>query len=96
MLLLSFLNPDINILFFFVLAKRFNQLPIVIVTPVSQIVKSPNHGAVLDGSSSTDDQKIVKWHWELQQGPLDYKFQLQDTPTLQLDNLYQPGNYTFK
>ncbi|KAK3919328.1 Dyslexia-associated protein KIAA0319-like protein [Frankliniella fusca] len=76
--------------------KRINQLPVVIVTPVSQIVKSPNHGAVLDGSSSTDDEKIVKWHWELQQGPLDYKSQLQDTPTLQLDNLYQPGNYTFK
>lgn len=76
--------------------KRFNQLPVVIVTPVSQIVKSPNHGAVLDGSSSTDDEKIVKWHWELQQGPLDYKSQLQDSPTLQLDNLYQPGNYTFK
>ncbi|KAJ1521882.1 hypothetical protein ONE63_002221 [Megalurothrips usitatus] len=76
--------------------KRFNQLPVVIVTPVSQIVKSPNHGAVLDGSSSTDDEKIVKWHWELQQGPLNYTFQLQDVPTLQLDNLYQPGNYTFK
>lgn len=76
--------------------KRLNQLPVVIVTPVSQVVKSPNHGAVLDGSSSTDDEKIVKWHWELQQGPLNYKSQLQDTPTLQLDNLFQPGNYTFK
>lgn len=76
--------------------KRFNQSPVVIVTPVSQIVKSPNHGAVLDGSSSTDDEKIVKWHWELQQGPVDYKAELQDLPTLQLDNLYQPGNYTFK
>ncbi|XP_034230369.1 dyslexia-associated protein KIAA0319-like protein [Thrips palmi] len=76
--------------------KRFNQSPVVIVTPVSQIVKSPNHGAVLDGSSSTDDEKIVKWHWELQQGPLDYKAELQDMPTLQLNNLYQPGNYTFK
>lgn len=77
-------------------AKHINKPPIVVITPSSQTVKLPNTGAVLDGSSSSDDDKIVSWHWELQQGPLGYQPHLQDTSTLQLDNLVVPGNYTFK
>ncbi|KAG7209539.1 hypothetical protein KM043_015619 [Ampulex compressa] len=75
--------------------KRINQPPVAIISPASQIVKLPNSGAVLDGSSSKDDDKIVLYHWELQQGPIGYHPNLIDTPTLQLDNLI-PGNYTFK
>lgn len=55
----------------------------------------PNTGAVLDGSSSKDDDKIISYHWELQQGPIGYQPNLVDTPTLQLDKLIA-GNYTFK
>lgn len=76
--------------------KRINQPPIAIITPPSQTVKLPNNGAVLDGSNSKDDDRIINWHWELQQGPIGYQPHLVDTPTLQLDNLQFPGNYTFK
>ncbi|XP_008209692.1 dyslexia-associated protein KIAA0319 isoform X1 [Nasonia vitripennis] len=75
--------------------KRLNQAPIPVISPASQIVKLPNTGAVLDGSASKDDDKIVSYHWELQQGPIGYQPSLVDTPTLQLDNLIA-GNYTFK
>ncbi|XP_033227932.1 dyslexia-associated protein KIAA0319-like protein isoform X2 [Belonocnema kinseyi] len=75
--------------------KRINQVPIAIISPASQIVKLPNTGAVLDGSSSKDDDRVISYHWELQQGPIGYQPNLLDTPTLQLDNLI-PGNYTFK
>ncbi|XP_015123990.1 dyslexia-associated protein KIAA0319 isoform X2 [Diachasma alloeum] len=75
--------------------KRVNQPPIAIVSPASQIVKLPNTGAVLDASASKDDDKIISYHWELQQGPIGYQANLVDTPTLQLDNLIA-GNYTFK
>ena len=75
--------------------KRINQAPIAIISPASQVVKLPNTGAVLDGSSSKDDDRVISYHWELQQGPIGYQPNLVDTPTLQLDNLV-PGNYTFK
>ncbi|XP_026472813.1 dyslexia-associated protein KIAA0319-like protein [Ctenocephalides felis] len=76
--------------------NRINKAPIVIITPTSQTVKLPNTGAVLDGSTSFDDDGIVRWHWELQQGPLGYQPNLPETPTLQLSDLTLPGNYTFK
>lgn len=75
--------------------QRMNKPPIAIISPASQVVKLPNTGAVLDGSSSTDDDRVVSYHWELQQGPIGYQPNLVDTPTLQLDNLIA-GNYTFK
>ncbi|XP_047368671.1 dyslexia-associated protein KIAA0319 [Vespa velutina] len=75
--------------------KRINQAPIAIISPASQVVKLPNTGAVLDGSTSKDDDHIISYHWELQQGPIGYQPNLVDTPTLQLDNLIA-GNYTFK
>ncbi|PSN49545.1 hypothetical protein C0J52_04994 [Blattella germanica] len=67
--------------------NRINQPPVAVISPSSQTVKLPNTGAVLDGSTSKDDDRIVNWHWELQQGPLGYQPHLKDTPTLQLDNL---------
>lgn len=79
----------------FISAKRINQAPIAIITPASQIVKLPNTGAVLDGSNSKDDDRVISYHWELQQGPIGYQPNLVDTPTLQLNNLIA-GNYTFK
>lgn len=81
--------------YFSCLAKRVNQAPIAVISPASQIVKLPNTGAVLDGSASKDDDKVIMYHWELQQGPIGYQPTLLDTPTLQLDNLIA-GNYTFK
>ncbi|XP_012278957.1 dyslexia-associated protein KIAA0319-like protein [Orussus abietinus] len=75
--------------------KRINQAPIAIISPATQVVKLPNTGAVLDGSPSKDDDRVISYHWELQQGPIGYQPNLVDTPTLQLDNLVA-GNYTFK
>ena len=49
----------------------------------------------MDGSSSKDDDRVISYHWELQQGPIGYQPNLVDTPTLQLNNLIA-GNYTFK
>lgn len=51
-------------------AKRHNKPPVIIITPANQTIKQPNSAAVVDASSSTDDDGIVSWHWELQQGPL--------------------------
>lgn len=77
-------------------ASRVNQPPIIVITPANQTIKQPNSAAVLDASSSTDDDGIVAWHWELQQGPLGYQPILKDNPTLQLNDLTKPGNYSFK
>lgn len=68
----------------------------VVITPAAQTIKLPNTVAVLDGSPSYDDDKIVRWHWELQSGPLNYQPTLGDSLTLQLKDLNIPGNYTFK
>ncbi|CAB0044987.1 unnamed protein product [Trichogramma brassicae] len=79
-------------------SKRENRPPVAVVIPSSQIVKLPNNGAVLDGSSSRDDFHIVSYHWELERAPKGYeqdKDLLVDAPTLQLDNLVA-GNYTFR
>ncbi|KAL3274510.1 hypothetical protein HHI36_015893 [Cryptolaemus montrouzieri] len=76
--------------------SRINKPPQIVITPANQTIKQPNTAAVLDASSSTDDDGIISWHWELQQGPLGYQPQLSDNPTLQLNDLTKPGNYTFK
>ncbi|XP_060521492.1 dyslexia-associated protein KIAA0319 homolog [Cylas formicarius] len=75
---------------------RINKPPTIVITPANQTIKQPNAAAVLDASSSTDDDGITSWHWELQQGPLGYEPELKDSPTLQLNDLTKPGNYTFK
>lgn len=76
--------------------KHINKPPIVIITPVQQTVKLPTSNAILDGSTSTDDDKIVSWHWDLIQGPIGYQPKLPETSTLLLDDLSAPGNYTFR
>lgn len=77
-------------------AKRINKPPVAIISPLSQTVKLPNTVAVLDGSTSSDDDAIISWHWDLQRGPLGYQPALDDTSTLELKDLEIPGNYTFK
>lgn len=44
---------------------------------------------------STDDVKIVSYHWEEIKGPLREQKASADTPVLHLSNLV-PGNYTFR
>ncbi|EDV50405.1 dyslexia-associated protein KIAA0319 [Drosophila erecta] len=75
--------------------NRINQPPQVIISPSEQIIRQPTTNAILDGSSSTDDDKITNWHWEVISGPIGYQPVLPEVNTLQLD-LTSPGNYTFK
>ena len=56
--------------------SRINKPPQVVIIPADQTIKLPNTAAVLDASSSTDDDGIVSWHWELQQGPLGIKLKV--------------------
>lgn len=77
-------------------AKRINIPPSPMITPKYQVIKLPNNKAVLDGSTSTDDDKIESYKWELVQGPINYSPTLQEKPTIELSDLKEPGNYTFK
>lgn len=77
-------------------AKRINIPPSPIITPKYQVIKLPNNKAILDGSTSTDDDKIDSYKWELVQGPINYSPTLQEQPTIELVDLKEPGNYTFK
>ncbi|XP_066572010.1 dyslexia-associated protein KIAA0319 isoform X1 [Amia ocellicauda] len=76
-------------------AARVNQSPVAIVSPLTQEVSLPTTSTFIDGSQSTDDEKIVSYHWEKVRGPLqEYKVSA-DTPILHLTDLV-PGNYTFR
>ncbi|CAB3383148.1 Hypothetical predicted protein [Cloeon dipterum] len=76
--------------------QRVNQPPVAIVTPAKQNVKLPISEAVLDASSSSDDEGVVSYQWELTQGPLGYALAPVDSPMLQLHNLSIPGEYSFR
>ncbi|NXG38819.1 K319L protein, partial [Dromaius novaehollandiae] len=73
---------------------RVNQPPVAIVSPQFQEISLPTISTVIDGSQSTDDDKIVSYHWEELKGPLREEKVSTDTAILTLTNLL-PGNYTF-
>lgn len=73
---------------------RVNKPPVAVVSPDFQQISLPTSSTVIDGSQSTDDDKVVAWHWEEVKGPLREEKVSADTPVLTLTNLV-PGNYTF-
>ncbi|XP_062869420.1 dyslexia-associated protein KIAA0319-like protein isoform X2 [Trichomycterus rosablanca] len=73
---------------------RVNKPPVAVVSPKYQEISLPTSSTVIDGSQSTDDDKIVAWHWEEVKGPLREEKASADTDILTLTNLV-PGNYTF-
>ncbi|NXK91654.1 K319L protein, partial [Formicarius rufipectus] len=73
---------------------RVNQPPVAIVSPPFQEISLPTISTVIDGSQSTDDDRIVSYHWEELKGPLREEKVSGDTDILTLTNLV-PGNYTF-
>ncbi|XP_004074367.1 dyslexia-associated protein KIAA0319-like protein homolog [Oryzias latipes] len=73
---------------------RVNKPPVAVVSPKFQEISLPTSSTVIDGSQSTDDDKVVAWHWEEVKGPLREEKVLADTKILTLTNLV-PGNYTF-
>ncbi|NWS29522.1 K319L protein, partial [Polioptila caerulea] len=73
---------------------RVNQPPVAIVSPPFQEISLPTISTLIDGSKSTDDDKIISYHWEELKGPLREEKVSSDNPILTLTNLV-PGNYTF-
>nr|XP_031320576.1 dyslexia-associated protein KIAA0319-like protein homolog isoform X2 [Camelus dromedarius] len=73
---------------------RKNQPPVAIVSPQFQEISLPTTSTVIDGSQSTDDDRIVQYHWEELKGPLREEKISEDTAILKLSKLV-PGNYTF-
>ncbi|KAM5248294.1 dyslexia-associated protein KIAA0319-like protein homolog [Ctenodactylus gundi] len=73
---------------------RKNRPPVAIVSPQFQEISLPTTSTVIDGSQSTDDDKIVQYHWEELKGPLREEKISEDTAILTLSKLV-PGNYTF-
>ncbi|XP_074161198.1 dyslexia-associated protein KIAA0319-like protein homolog [Sminthopsis crassicaudata] len=72
-----------------------NQPPVAVVSPQFQEISLPTTSTVIDGNQSTDDDKIVRYHWEELKGPLREEKVSEDTAILKLTNLV-PGNYTFR
>ncbi|CAC5410664.1 Dyslexia-associated protein KIAA0319-like protein [Mytilus coruscus] len=75
-------------------SARQNTPPVAVIKPMNQEVKLPN-SAILDGSDSKDDDKIVKYHWEEKSGPLQGQHLQDDTAMLTLKDL-APGVYMFE
>ncbi|NXO18627.1 K319L protein, partial [Oriolus oriolus] len=73
---------------------RVNQPPVAIVSPPFQEISLPTISTLIDGSQSTDDDRIISYHWEELKGPLREEKVSSDTAILTLTNLV-PGNYTF-
>uniref|UniRef100_A0A0P6J2U0 Dyslexia-associated protein n=1 Tax=Heterocephalus glaber TaxID=10181 RepID=A0A0P6J2U0_HETGA len=76
-------------------AGRDNLPPVAVVSPQEQELTLPLTLALLDGSQSTDDTKIVSYHWEEVSGPFLEEKTSTDCPILHLSHLV-PGNYTFR
>ncbi|KAM3928442.1 dyslexia-associated protein KIAA0319 homolog [Leptodactylus fuscus] len=76
-------------------AARINLPPIAVVSPKTQEVLAPTSSAFIDASQSTDDDKIVSYHWEQIEGSSQEMKTGRDNPLLHLSNLV-PGNYTFR
>ncbi|CAG5866061.1 unnamed protein product [Menidia menidia] len=73
---------------------RVNKPPVAVVSQRFQELTLPTSSTVIDGSQSTDDDKVVSWHWEEVRGPLREEKVSADTAVLTLKGLV-PGNYTF-
>ncbi|CAH2284496.1 dyslexia-associated KIAA0319 homolog isoform X1 [Pelobates cultripes] len=76
-------------------AVHVNQPPVAVVYPVTQQISLPTSYTYIDGSKSTDDDKIVTYHWEEIKGPLPEQRTSGDSPVLHLSGMII-GNYTFR
>ncbi|KAG7470014.1 hypothetical protein MATL_G00134730 [Megalops atlanticus] len=85
----GFVNVTVNA------APRVNHPPMAVAFPESQDLTLPAGSACIDGSKSTDDDRIVGYHWEEMAGPPWELKALADTAILRLSEL-EAGNYTFR
>ena len=67
-----------------------NQPPVAIVTG-DTAVYYPNTESVLNGSLSTDDYRIIQYHWSQLEGPDDIRFDGLDKPVLRVSGLHVQG-----
>ena len=79
----------------YLIAIRDNKPPVAVIYPKYKEITLPLQKFVLDGSRSSDDDKIVKYEWELVAGPLNYYLKKKTESVLQLTSL-EPGTYKFK
>ncbi|XP_061093171.1 dyslexia-associated protein KIAA0319 isoform X1 [Conger conger] len=85
----GFVNVTINA------ATHVNQPPRAIASPESQEVTLPAESVFIDGSQSTDDDRVASYHWEDVASPPRKLTGSADTATLRLSDL-EAGNYTFR
>ncbi|XP_035268749.1 dyslexia-associated protein KIAA0319 [Anguilla anguilla] len=76
-------------------AAHENQPPRAIASPESQEVTLPAGSVFIDGSRSTDDDRVASYHWEEVSSPPRKLKTSADTAILRLSDL-EPGNYTFR
>ncbi|GAB1606635.1 dyslexia-associated protein KIAA0319-like protein [Argonauta hians] len=74
--------------------KRINKHPVAIIKPTFLQIKTST-SAILDGSDSTDDVKVVKYKWEEVSGPINDRPIESKAPMLKLTKL-EPGKYQFR
>lgn len=73
--------------------KIANRPPVAIVEPAESTVQLPNKDTFLDGSHSTDDNKIVRYDWKAIKVPIGYgSVSMPNVSILQLKDLI-PGLY---
>uniref|UniRef100_A0AAY4BC09 MANSC domain-containing protein n=1 Tax=Denticeps clupeoides TaxID=299321 RepID=A0AAY4BC09_9TELE len=74
---------------------RLNKPPKAIAFPECQGLLLPADSTVVNGSESTDDHGIVRFHWEQVTGQSLGNLTSAETPVLHLRNLIE-GEYTFR
>ena len=89
---------ELSVIKIFFVALKVNKSPIAVVTPVTQTITLPTNKAIIDGSSSTDDENVseLKYKWEIRKNPVAYEKETPSTDsTLTLEDLVA-GNYTIR
>ncbi|KAM5158142.1 dyslexia-associated protein KIAA0319 homolog [Mantella aurantiaca] len=76
-------------------APRLNLRPVAVVSPRTQEVSSPSTSTFIDGSQSSDDDKIIAYLWEEIRGPSQELKTVGEEFVLHLTDLV-PGNYTYR
>ncbi|XP_072267706.1 dyslexia-associated protein KIAA0319 homolog isoform X2 [Pyxicephalus adspersus] len=74
---------------------RINQWPVAVVSPRTQEVSLLSTSAFIDGSQSSDDDKIMAYLWEEITGPSHQLKTVGEESVLHLSDL-EPGNYTYR
>ena len=89
-ILFCFLSPSLTFTLSLSFLLENNQPPVAIVTG-DTAVYYPNTVSILNGSLSTDDYKIIQYHWSQLGGPDDIQFDGLNKPVLRVSGLHVQG-----